>query len=115
MALETVAKMVSSARVLLQDIIPGYRNSDADLLDALNTGLIEASRIRPDLFIFSEAGVPQYSAVDATVIAIDQQFLPALLHYVIGHIEMQDAEGNKVERVNMLMGRFTGKLLAVAA
>lgn len=115
MALETVTKMIGSARVLLQDTLVEYRHSDAVLLDALNTGLIEAYRIRPDLFLFQEDGVPAYTVVNTTAIAIDQQFLPALLYFIVGHVTLQDEEGEQDSRAERFISKFTGKLLAVAA
>ena len=48
-ALDTVAKVTAYARVLLQDTLEPYRYPDADLLAALNTGLMDARRLQAQL------------------------------------------------------------------
>ena len=50
MALDTVQDYVSAARVLLQDTVAPYRYSDADMIAELNLAILEAKRVRPDLF-----------------------------------------------------------------
>ena len=50
-ALETVGQYLEEARRLLQDEIAPYRYPDDDLIDALNIGLLEARRLRADLFL----------------------------------------------------------------
>src|SRR5262245_66537075 len=50
-ALETVGQYITESRRLLQDQIVPYRYPDTDIVDALNVGLLEARRLRADLFL----------------------------------------------------------------
>ena len=47
----TVAGYLSIARLSLQDAVAPYRYPDTTLLNALNIGLSEMGRIRPDMFL----------------------------------------------------------------
>jgi hypothetical protein len=46
-----VTHYVYMARLELQDLIPPYRYADATLVRALNRGLAELSRLRPDILL----------------------------------------------------------------
>ena len=48
--LTTVQQYVTDARVQLLDTVFPYRYSDPELLQAMNMALLEARRMRPDLF-----------------------------------------------------------------
>ena len=50
-ALDTVAQYLEEARRLLQDEVAPFRYPDDDIVDALNIGLMEARRLRADLFL----------------------------------------------------------------
>jgi len=68
-ALETVGQYLSEARRLLQDeYAPSYRYPDRDLVEALNIGLLEARRLRPDLFLplFDVPFVDTAGTIDTT-------------------------------------------------
>lgn len=111
MAAITITEFVSRARVLLQDTIPNpYRYSDDDMLDALNFGLHEIRRVRPDLFIY-QSDVTEYTAVDATQLtAVDQQYHYPLLHFVVGYIQLRDEEGANEARASSFIQSFVNKL-----
>lgn len=115
MAIGTVSELITQARVLLQDTIVDYRYSDAELLVALSMAMLEARRIRPDLFIDDLDDVPTYSANDNTVIAIDQQYRPGLLYYVVGMAQLRDDDQATDQRAGALLGRFTAQLLTTKA
>ena len=106
----TVAELVSRARVLLQDTVAPYRYPDTDMLVALNDGLMEARRMRPDLFLYTPNDVPQYSAVDATEIDFDDQYRNALVYFVTGYIQLRDEEETSEARAGAFISSFTTKL-----
>lgn len=112
-ALATVQDYVTSARVLLQDTVAPYRFSDAQLLVALNLAILEARRIRPDLFLSSFDAIPSYSAVDTTAVAVDLQYRPAVLYFIVGYTEFTNAEETSDQRGSALIDRFTSQLVGV--
>ena len=80
MALETVQKYITTARVMLQDEVEPYRYEDAELLVALNLAIMEARRIRPDLFLETFSDLPgDFTTVDTTAVSIDEQYRSAFL------------------------------------
>ncbi len=111
--LSTVADYLADARVLLQDA-DGDRYTDAELIRALNIGLMEARRLRSDLFIATPSAVPIYTTSGQTV-DFDLQYRASLLYYVVGMASLRDAEDVQDKRAAALMGRFTAQLLSVAA
>lgn len=113
MALDTVAKLIETARVLLQDTIEPYRYDDASLLVGLNAGLLEARRLRPDIFLNNSSSVPEYNVVDTTTVAIDQQFRTALLYYIIGHAQLRDEEDTQDARSSAYLNKFAAQLLVI--
>lgn len=117
MAIETVAKLIAQARVLLQDTLAsGYRYSDDELLQNLNIGLLEARRLRPDLFLTSLSAVdvtPEYVAVNTTALAIDQQYRLPLLYYVVGMVQLRDEEDTQDARASALMVKFSDQLTGI--
>lgn len=111
--LATVSDYVTNARVLLQDTIVVYRYSDATILQALNLGILEMRRVRPDLFMSNFASIPSYSAVDSTAVNIDLQYRPALLYFIVGYIEITNSEEGQDARGAALMDRFMGQLTSL--
>lgn len=90
MALDTVEEIISQTRVLLQDEIAPYRYADEDLLIALNLGISEASRYRPDFWINST--VPSYSTVDATALVLPTSYRVPFLYFMVGWSQLRDEE-----------------------
>lgn len=113
MALETVQEMVTTARVLLQDV-DGDRVSDAELLVGLNAALLEMRRLRPDMFISTANSVPDYAAVDSTDVDVDQQYRMAVVYYMVGHAQLRDEEDTSDARASALLQKFTAQLTGVA-
>lgn len=113
-ALNTVADFVAQARVLLQDTLSNaYRYSDIELVQSLNLGMIEARRIRADLFLGRD--IPIYGAADVTPVVFEDQFRMSLLYYVVGNAQLRDEEDTQDQRSVALITKFTQQLLAVAA
>lgn len=117
MALNTVAEFVEQTRVLLQDTVADYRYPTNEIIMALNMGLLEARRLRPDLFIETATEIPSYETDgtdDNTAVAIDQQYRMGLLYYMVGMINLRDEEDTQDARAAALMNKFTTQLLAIA-
>ena len=97
---KTVEQILSNARYILQDEVIPYRNSVDDLLVALNSGLYELKRLRPDAWL-SYLGVgeelPQYANVPldlAMVIPINPMFYQSLIYFISGYALLLRAFGN---------------------
>lgn len=113
MALDTVQNYVDDARVLLQDQRAPYRYPDADLVLALNMSLLEAKKLRPDLYI--NRTIPAYSiASPSTSVVIDDVYRVAHLYYVVGQAQLRDDEEVQDQRAAAFLNMFTQKLLSLA-
>jgi hypothetical protein len=112
--LNTVADYVKDARTLLQDVVPGYRYDDPSLLTALNLTLLEAKRLRSDLFVFNLAvrgQVQAFTNIDDTYVEMEPQFRLAILHGLIGHALERDQEDYEDQRATAFLGMFTQGLV----
>lgn len=110
MAFKTVGDIITQARVLLQDV-DAERYPDADMVQALNEGLLETRRLRPDIYRDRLSNVPQYTTAQfATLIDYEQMYLPALTNFVAGRVQMQDDEANSDGRAVVFMNTFISKL-----
>ena len=118
MALDTVNDYIVSARRLLLDEAEPYRYPTADLVDAMNIGIMEAVRLRPDLFFKTlRTGVPaSYSASAlSTTVALDVRYRSALLYYVVGMAQLRDDEATQDQRAGALLAKFTAQLMSAQA
>lgn len=108
-ALDTVAKIIAEARVLLQDTVNSpYRYADADLLNALNQAFPEAKLKRPDLFL--SGTMPDYTAVDSTAITFNEMYRMALVYYIAGRAQLRDDENVQDQRAAAFIQMFNAKL-----
>lgn len=106
-ALSSVQDYISAARTLLQDTIEVYRYSNAELVDGLNFAVLEARRIRPDLFLTSFDDLPTFTAAQlADVVGIDPMYRLAFLYYVVGHAQVRDAEDTTDARAAAFFQKF---------
>lgn len=117
-ALATVQDYVTDARVLLQDTVAPFRYDDTSVLTALNVALLEARRLRPDLFIdlkgnLDDDDIPQFTAVDTSAVPIQAMFRLAILHGLCGHALARDQEDIQDDRATQFMGVFTSLLIGV--
>ena len=112
--LSTVADYVAAARILLQDKVIPYRYPDADLVLALNLAMLDARRIRADLFVGRSDDVPAYSESDtAEAVTFDQQYRGAVLYYIVGHAQLRDEEDTQDQRAAGFLAKFTAQMLSV--
>lgn len=110
--LATVEDYVRETRTLLQDTVPTYRYSDAELLSALNMGIQTARRLRPDLFIDLDE-LPYFTAVDDTEFEMDQQYRLPFVYFMVGHAQLRDEEDTQDNRAAAFIGKFTQQLLTL--
>lgn len=109
MALDTVQDYVTASRILLQDTVQVYRYPDSDFVLALNEGILDASRLRPDLFM-AYASTPSYAAVDGTAVTIDPMYRVAFPYFMAGWIQLRDEEYTQDSRAAAFMSMFTHML-----
>ena len=115
-ALETVGQYLEEARRLLQDEVIPYRYPDDDLVDALNIGLMEARRLRADLFLplFDVPWTDPSGTIDTTVtITMDPMYRSTLVYYVVGRAQLRDDEPTVDQRAAGLIQKFTAQLLTI--
>ncbi|HVQ52141.1 MAG TPA: hypothetical protein VMS92_19020 [Mycobacterium sp.] len=115
-ALETVGQYLTEARRLLQDQIVPYRYPDADLVDALNVGLMEARRVRADLFlpVFTMPWFDPSGTIDTTkAVPLDPMYRSSFVYYIVGRAQLRDDEGTTDQRAAALLTKFTAQLLTV--
>jgi len=115
-ALETVGQYLEEARRLLQDEFVPYRYPDDDLVNALNIGLMEARRLRADLFLplFDMPWVNPSGTIEmATPIALDPMYRSSLVYYVCGRMQLRDDEPTTDQRAGALLTKFAAQLLTI--
>ena len=121
-ALDTVGQYLQEARRLLQDEVTPYRYEDDDLVDALNIGLMEARRLRADLFLplfdlpfFAPPAdhVAADSTLKATPVTMDPMYRPALVYYIVGRAQLRDDESTTDQRASALLTKFVGQMLTI--
>jgi hypothetical protein len=119
-ALETVGQYLEESRRLLQDEYTPYRYPQDDLIDALNIGLLEARRLRADLFLPSFV-IPWFDPTlvgtsDLAVkVPIDPMYRQSLVYYMVGRAQLRDDEATVDARAASLMTKFTAQLLTVSS
>jgi|SoiMethySBSTD1v2_1073268.scaffolds.fasta_scaffold347140_3 hypothetical protein len=115
-ALDTLGQVLAESRRLLQDTITPYRYPDADLVDALNLGILEARRIRADLFLPQKFALPYYDTTTIDMAAkfeVEPQFRHAFCYYIVGRMEMRDDEQTQDNRAVAMLGTWKSTLLGV--
>ena len=112
-ALDTVASYITSARTFLQDTVEEYRYPDADLIEGLNFAMLEARRLRPDLFI--GRSVPSFSTNDTTAVVMDEQYRVPFVYYMVGHVQLRDEEDTQDARASALLNKFVSQMLNLAS
>lgn len=116
MALDTVQDYVDRARTLLLDTYSGaYRYSTEDLVEALNMGILEARRLRPDLMqSYFRSTLPDFSATALTdAVSIDPQYRVAFVYYMCGQAQLRDDENVQDSRAVTFLNKFTSQMLTI--
>lgn len=117
MALDTVQDYVDRARVLLLDTVVPYRYADADLVEALNMGILEARKLRPELLkSYFRTALPDYSTSSmSAVVDIDPMYRVPFVYYICGHAQLRDDENVQDSRAISFLNKFTAQLMSLAA
>jgi hypothetical protein len=105
--LNTVADYMADARNLLQDKVPGYRYDEPSMLTALNVTMLDARRLRPDMFVFNlatQGQIQAFEAVDDTFVDIEPQFRLGILYWLCGHALARDQEDVQDLRATTFFG-----------
>ena len=123
----TVTDYVNVARLNLQDAVSPYRYTDDNLLLALNIGLAEMSRVRPDLFLDlkyqrplrkgdTDEGMPiPYVAVDASLVPVPSKYMSALDWFITGWSQFLDVTDAQDQRAQGFMQKFQTHLTTLTA
>lgn len=117
MALDTVQDYVDRARVLLLDQVEPYRYETADLIEALNMGIMEARRLRPDLFKgYFRTSLPDFStATMSAAVPIDPMYRVAFVYYICGHAQLRDDENTQDSRAAAFLNKFVSQMTTLMA
>lgn len=113
--LEFVSDYIADVRTLLQDKVAPYRYDDTTLLAAFNSILLEARRLRADLFVFRHHdAVPHYTTVAATKVHMEPPFRLALVYGATARALEADQEDVQDVRAALFKGVFTQMLTGSA-
>lgn len=116
MALDTVQDYVDECRVLLQDSVIPYRYTTDQLVQGLNLALLEARKLRPDLFLSWNWIIPAYSSGNlAESVTIEPMYRGAFIYYMVGRAQLRDDETTQDQRAVAFMSMFRSQLLVTAA
>jgi hypothetical protein len=119
-ALETIDDYIADARVLLQDTVSPYRYDDASLVIAMNVTLLEARRLRADLFLYNKCppgtkGIQALQGKDGTVVQMEEPFRLAILHGLVAHALERDQEDIQDARAGAFLTIFNTMLVGKPA
>jgi hypothetical protein len=112
--LVSVMDYINDARTILLDTTNPPRYSDDDMLVALNVTLLEARRLRPDLFVYKHFNrVPSYSAVSGQPVPIEPQFRLPMVYGIVAHAMLRDEEDVPIDRANSFLAKFQSMLTGI--
>lgn len=117
MALALVSDYIAQARGLLQDESVPYRYSDASIVENINSGINEAYRMRPDMWInyFGKA-LPVYTAATpGATVDVPKGYALPFLYYIVGLCQLRDQEDTSDARASQLLNSFFGALTKMPA
>jgi hypothetical protein len=102
--LQTVQDYITDARTLLLDRTYPYRYGDDSLLVALNLSLLDARRLRSDLFVYRYGNqVPSFESVSGDKVPIEPQFRKAIIYGLVAHALFRDEEDVQDQRANSFL------------
>jgi len=117
--LGTVGQYLEESRRLLQDEFLPYRYPDDDLVDALNIALLEARRLRADLFL-PAFEIPYFDPTAGALpttktkpVPFEPMYRQSLVYYIVGRAQLRDDESTTDARAASLMTKFTAQLLSI--
>jgi hypothetical protein len=115
--LTVVGDILDQVRTLLQDVDNSsgqYRYSTDSIVTALNQGMIDLFRMRPDIYLSQQFKVPTFSVAGLDVIlGIEEQYVSPLVFYVVGLVQARDDEQTQDARAQAFLTTFKGAVLTV--
>lgn len=120
----------SRVRLLLQDEIEPYRYTDDTLTWALNGGLVEMERLRPDIFLDAKYQAPLQkgdlsrgyeglafsgNSLDTELIPVPSNWALPLVWYATGAVQLLDVTDTQDQRAGAFMGKFQTAMLSLTA
>lgn len=110
----TVADVKLRVKSILKDKTDPLRYPEADILNAINDGLVEARRVRPDLFLkqSKKFNVPVLT-LDTNVLPIEDQFFNAIVYFTVGYLMLRDDEFSVDGFAAAMLGMAKAQLVAV--
>ena len=120
-ALSIVSDYIGDSRTLLQDTIQPYRYQDNELITALNVAMMDARRLRPDLFLgdlietyFDTIGTFNVGSPGRQV-PVEYPFRLAVLYGMCAHALTRDQEDVQDARAAAFLQIFVEKLTGTKA
>ena len=116
-SVRSLGDLMTDARVLLQDTRSPFRYREADLYTGLNAALMQARRLRPDLFLgrFGREKFNYAPADSAQPFPLAPWYWEAAVEFVVGRAELREDEFTNDGRAVALLNRFRAKLLTMEA
>lgn len=114
MSLPTVGDVIDEARALLLDTVTPFRYPDADLIRILNVAVLEARRLRPDMFLGRFSALPSFTQ-RSDAFAIEAMYRPTFVYYLVGRAQLRDDEATQDARATVLMNKFVTQLLTITS
>ena len=136
----TATAYVALARLNLQDLVMPFRHPDSTLLSALNIGLSEMGRIRPDIFLdlkyqaplrkgdTDDGAPPGYSTADiaanpdgsydtskGTPVPVPAKYDSTLDWFITGWTQFLDVTDTQDARAQGFMAKFQSHLTTLSA
>ncbi len=112
----TFQQIINSARVVLNDVILDVntvtRYSDPELLEFARAALVDARKMRLDLFLSNMTGAfPAFAATDT--VPIPEDYIVPLVDYVIHRAELRDDEFAVDGRAATLYQKFKNGMVGL--
>ena len=112
----TFQQIIDDARVLLNDVVVDQttvpRYTEAQLLGYARAALVDARRMRPDLFLSNmTTAFPAYTA--SSTVPIAEEYIIPLIDYVAHRAELRDDEFAVEGRAAALFSKFKAGMLGV--
>lgn len=101
-----VSTLITHARMLLQDTVEPYRYTDQSMLGIINECMLEARRVRPDLFLGRLREDLDFVDTTGDDLPLKQQFFGPMLNFLVGRAEMRDDEFANDKRAITLYSAF---------
>lgn len=108
--LDTVNDYIVQGRVILQDQVAPFRYPDSDFIAALNLACQRAAAWRFDVFM---GVVPAFALATDSAAAIPVHMRPAFVNYVVGQIEVREAETTDEARASSFLASFRAEMVGV--